>query len=246
MAQMTLKAAVALSKSPKSKCPFGCGKAPHKFESKKQSEDTKIESIPSQLGDLPINGVAPGKWGRARHHIIPAKQCFAIVRRLARMAMAVGYDINNSENGIGLPTVNNPYTYNGVTKNFGEFTDPKIKEDIAFDVMDNTGKQWHVGNHSYKIKSKEPEEPEKMKDEGKLPHLPYDLEVIDRLIREMSQWEEAKLCQKTKDDSDKYIKAMNAISKEIRGKLDAFKKGGSEPFFVSAVAKDWKPKKYRK
>ena len=246
--QMTLGVAVDISKSPDEVCPWGCGKKPHDdYKSKKQSENTKIESKPDQLGCSDVPGGGEGKWTTAKHHLIPAKQCFAKVRRLARMAMSVGYDINDKKNGIGLPTIKNPYTYEGKTKNYGKFTKNEKKE-IAFDVMDKTNMQWHVGHHRYKMGKYEECGPddEPSLDQGVIDHQTYDMEVIDRLIKEMCQWDEAKICEEKDEDlSEEAKECMNRISKEIEDKLKAFQYGNSKPYFVSELARIWKPKHNR-
>lgn len=242
MTQIALAAAPpTLIKDEPDKCPF-CHKAPHDFASKKESEDKKIVSKPSGLGNLSIPGTAPGKWGRARHHIIPAIQCFAMVKRLARMAMSVGYDINAPRNGIGLPTIKNKYICNGITDNFGNFSKEEKKQ-IAFKMMDESGKQWHVGNHHY-VMNKEETSPENMDDEGEIDHLPYDQEVIKKLIDELDQWDQTDLCQSEDDFSEEAKECMNKISDDIREKLDNFQYGGSKPFYVSETARQWAQKKH--
>jgi len=238
-AEIAESAAVPGTASPKEKCPFCHKKPPGHDAAFTGKPNQKIVSTPKSLGELTIPGVQAGRWGRARHHIIPAKQCFARVRRLARMALSAGYDINESSNGIGLPTVKNPYTHNGTTANFGKFG-PAEKQEISFKMMTMSKKQWHVGNHSYEISGNPQDENENMADEGSINHQPYDKEVIKLLVRLMNSLVQQKLCDK-KDQSDKVKNDVKTIESTIKGNLNAFASNplSSTPFFVSRAALDF-------
>lgn len=221
------------------KCPF-CGKSmkgkPH--TEKEAEKDTDPEKIKSKPGSLGCGHLSPkekrGRYGRARHHIIPAIQCFKRIPRVARMALLVDYDINNKKNGIPLPTVWNPYTVGGASMKFGELSGAQ-KDEIRDDVMQELGAQWHVGNHAYKIKESETED---MDDEGKIDHQPYDIEVIKCLIKLGLKVEQAKICEKNKDKNKikDYLDKLSDVT--IRTKLNNFKKAppSSKPFYVSAAA----------
>jgi hypothetical protein len=110
-----------------------CGKKEnHKNKTKKKEPDLKpVKSLPASLGctHLVLDSAIP-KYTKANHHIIPVKQCFIKVKRLAQIALSINYDINASINGIELPTVCNPCSYNGKTQNFGMFKPPPIKDEI--------------------------------------------------------------------------------------------------------------------
>jgi hypothetical protein len=234
----------------KDECPF-CGKSPHDSKWENKKPNMKVVSRPKNLGDLPLTPPKKkGCYGRARHHIIPAIQCFAMLPRLVAMASMVNYNINAKENGIGLPTVWNPYKLsNGTPVKFGDLKkDDPEKKRIQYDAMRTTKAQWHVGNHHWKP-DKGPEGEcgtEDMADEGKIDHGSYDMEVIKRLFDFMCNVLAAELCEDPEDNSEEVKKRLEEISNvEIRGKLNNFKTNPSEskPFFVSLpaynFAKDW-------
>ncbi|WP_224372324.1 AHH domain-containing protein [Hyalangium versicolor] len=212
-------------------CPF-CNKARHELAwEEKGDPDQKIVSRPSSLNCPDLPGSAPGAYGRARHHIVPAIQCFAVVKRFARMALLVGYNINDPKNGISLPTVKNPYQYNGRQLNYGDLP-PNVQEDIANKAMKTTGGQWHVGHHEWKYI-------DELEDEGEIPHEPYNKAVIQRLIDEAQILERAGLCEEKDDPKDKVRTIMENISNvEIRDKLKAFAEQPtkSAPYYVSYLA----------
>jgi hypothetical protein len=238
LGELAAAAPMFLEDSP-DKCPF-CGKPlkgePHtKDEVEKDTDPDKIKSEPRKLNckDLSPKQIK-GKYGRARHHIIPAIQCFKMVVRVARMALQVDYEINNKKNGIPLPTVWNPYKINGSSYKFGDLSEPQ-KNQICNTVMYELGAQWHVGNHAYSIDESETED---MNDEGEIDHQPYDVEVIKCLIRLGLEIEEAKFCE-NKKDKNAIKELLDELSDEIiRDKLNAFKAipSNSAPFFVSAAA----------
>lgn len=221
------------------KCPF-CNKDPNADPHDSQPEEVdidKIKSIPSNLGDLSI-GQKQGDFGRARHHLIPAIQCFKQVRRLAKMALLAGYDINNTNNGIGLPTVWNMYEVDGYDEpqNFGDLKEHPIneKEIIRNKVMKKKGLQWHVGNHHYTV-PKDECRTENMSDEGSLDHDPYDVVVVRELLRIMNSLRKADLCDD--GNQDKVVSELDELCKKIRAKLKAFKvPKKSKPYFVSQAA----------
>ncbi len=224
-----------------SKCPFCYKKEKgHAGSPQEGNADDQVVSKPTALGSLDIGqgaSIAPYWYNRARHHIIPAKQCFAKVRRLTRMAMAAGYDVNDGgNNGIGLPTVKNNYTHNGKTQKYGKFSLPE-KRDIAFEIMKITGKQWHVGHHHYTIPVNEGDE-NGAEEEGTLDHMCYDMEVIKKLIMVMEFFVKANLCDQNEDQSSAIKDEINKVSRKIRDKLNSFASNPSEsrPFFVSALA----------
>lgn len=151
------KVAVAIAENEKlqDKCPF-CGEAPHNFPKKKNgAEDSaQVKSKPKSLGVSALSGAGTGKWTTAAHHLISAKQCYAVLVPLVRMGSLVGYDINSQPNGIPLPTFNNPYSGDkwgesqSIKKKFGELLTDQ-KQTVAFWIMDSTKAQWHCGHHSF-------------------------------------------------------------------------------------------------
>ena len=246
------------------KCPF-CQKKPknHATDKPKQVND-KVTSVPADLkcevkkrtdGDLP--------YTTAAHHLISAMQCYAQIRRLVRMGNMVGYDINNPKNGIGLPTTHwtLKYSEGGKKMKYGDLEEPEGKRKIAYALMKELGAQWHVGHHAFDI-SVSKKDFDTWKDSGSdendnadVPHeTSYDVLIIGKLFGLLNNVPDD-LCEDPKKD-DKFKSAMDAISKEIRDKLDKFngKNGAkpldSSPLFVSmrayeyaGIAKTLKPAK---
>ena len=215
-------------------CPI-CGKTAHDFPEKKPVDIDTIKSKPRSLGCGHLNPREQrGKYGRARHHMIPVHQCYTKVVRLAQMAESVGYNINGKQNGIPLPTVWNKYEADGQKKNFGELNDDQ-KNEIRNSAMRMTGGQWHVGHHHYDLPEKE-DATEDMEDEGELDHVPYDMEVIKQLTRLAKKILNADLCEA--EDQSKVKDRLDNLCKDIESKLNAFKANpkSSKPFYVSKWA----------
>ena len=167
------------------------------------------------------------------------------------MALSAGYDINDPSNGIPLPTVKNQYRLNKndgsypvenrqdatSAKNFGKLDDDE-KITIRNHWMETLGAQWHVGNHHYEVNGENEEDPEGMSDEGAIDHAPYDIEVVKALIKEGRKLIKFNLCKTDEDHSETIKNIMNAISKDIKTKLNRFKNNpkDSYPFYVSIAA----------
>ena len=68
------------------------------------------------------------------------------------MGNMVGYDINNPNNGIGLPTTHYSLTYLDGTerKKYGDLDDPGKKR-VSDALMRELGAQWHVGHHAFAV-----------------------------------------------------------------------------------------------
>lgn len=229
---------VAKTAAAEDECIYCGKKEQHDNDTKKKEPDLEsVKSLPSSLGcthpklDSPISG----KCTKANHHIIPVKQCFLKVQRLAQIALSVDYNINAKKNGIALPTVCNPYTYEGETKNFGKFKPKSIKDKIAIDVMKELGMQWHVGHHAYKLNETASSE---APDEGEINHLPYDKEVIKLLVEICINWYKEEFCQSEKDKSEKIKAQLDKVCDTVRDRLNAFKNRpkSSNPYYVSKVA----------
>jgi len=220
----------------KGTCPF-CNKAEHPWPEKKKVDISKIKSSPKKLGD---DSLAPeeseGKYGRARHHMVPVHQCYTRLRRIAEMGQSAGYDINGKQNGIPLPTVWNKYNVDGISVNFGDIKDEAKKNEIRTAAMNETGAQWHVGNHHYDIPEKE-DATENMEDEGELDHKPYDSAVLRELLKISDRVVSANLCDT--EEQDKIKPLLDGLCDEIRERLDAFKDNpkNSFPYYVSLAAK---------
>jgi hypothetical protein len=222
------------------KCPF-CNKAEHPFPDKKKIDISKIKSKPASLGcgDLSPKQ-APGKYGRAKHHLIPAHQCYTRLHRIAAMGQSVGYDINGKQNGIPLPTVWNRYVVNGESVKFGDLddSDPE-KNEIRNRAMKATGAQWHVGNHHYDIPELE-DSTEDMGDEGELDHKPYDEVVLQKLLDIADKLVSHNLCET--DEQDKVKEFLDKLCKEIHKSLTDFENGTEKsfPYYVSKWAMAYK------
>ena len=228
----------------KDKCPF-CNQNEHPWPKKKKVDINKIRSKPRSLG---CGNLSPkqsrGKYGRARHHMIPVHQCYTKLHRIAAMGQSVGYNINGKQNGIPLPTVWNKYKISGKSElvNFGEIKEEDKKNKIRWTAMKKTGAQWHVGNHHYDMPDKE-EQTEDMDDEGELDHEPYDSVVLRKLLKIADKAVSAHLCET--NNQDKIKKALDGLCKEIKDGLNAFKDNpdNSKPYYVSKVALDYNPTK---
>lgn len=239
-------------------CPF-CEKKPigHATDKPEKVND-KVVSVPSNLncdtkswhsgksakrkgGDLP--------YTLAQHHLISAMQCYDKVKQLVRMGNMVGYDINNPVNGIGLPTTHWTLEYpeNGQLKKYGDLDEPEGKKKVAFSLMKEIGAQWHVGHHAFAITVPKNDVDSWQsggmdeKNEDDYPHeTSYDTLIINRLNQLVKSFDK-NLCEEPGRD-EKVKKEMNKISKEIKNKLEAFKRGSpasSSPFFVSIRAYEY-------
>jgi len=238
-----LSMALSLDAETEKKCPF-CGNPPHGFGTdKKKKQSDVVKSIPKNLGCDSIEGGTgkpPLRYTTAAHHLICAKQCYAMVKVLVRMGSLVGYDINSKPNGMPLPTVRNKY----YRKNFGDLSDEADPDSaglsqqdiIAFQIMEELGAQWHVGHHSFEIKIVEYDVDEGGEDSEYLHTTSYDCEVLERLLDIAVLCQNIDLC---KDDSEKesFKQKMDALSEEIASYLKKFAKGSSpmdsKPYFVS-------------
>lgn len=228
------------------KCPF-CYKDPHDFPSKKNKPTKKVTSKPSQLGCAAVPGAGKGRYTTAKHHLISALQCYARIPRLVRMGSMVGYDVNDKPNGIGLPTIWNPYD----GKKYGDLSEDG-KEEIAFQIMEETGAQWHVGHHAFEIVIPNEWDPEEWGDDEEIDHtVSYDTAVIKNLLKIADKFSNSGFCDHENDVSDKLVDEMNKLSKKIEQHLEMYKKGvdmpwKSDPYFVSERAFKYAKKKFNK
>ncbi len=216
-------------------CPF-CFMPRHDSPTVGDAAAEPVTSLPAELGCEPLPGAGAGRYATARHHLIPALQCFARVPRLVRMASAVSFDINHHGNGMALPTVAGPYLLDGEQTVFGELPEQR-QVLIARYWMRELGLQWHDGN-GHLDHPLEERAPTDMEDEGSLDHPGYDQVVIARLVRELVLLATARPCEDDEDRSPEIRKRLEDISDvEIRGRLMAFAEPrASHPFFVSRSA----------
>lgn len=164
----------------------------------------------------------------------------------------MGYDINNPNNGIGLPTTHWTLKYpdGGVLKKYGDLDDSVGKKRVADALMQELGAQWHVGHHAFAVTVPKTDVDSFQvggsdeKNEDDYPHEnQYDILIIQRLFN-LVKSVPVDFCEEPERDEE-FKKNMDAVSKEIKGKLEKFNgKGGakpadSSPFFVSLRAYEY-------
>jgi hypothetical protein len=236
-------------------CPF-CYKKPIGHATDKPEEvDDEVTSKPKSLGcdtsswrgnKAPKRESGKLPYTLAQHHLISAMQCYGRIRRLVRMGNMVGYDINNENNGIGLPTTYKDLKYpeDGMKKKYGDLDD---KQSVAFALMKELGAQWHVGHHSFTVvvrKSAIDSWKEGGADERNTDDRPheskYDEEIITLLFDLIKSYPKS-FCEEEKRD-EKFKEDMNEISAWIKERLEKFngkngaKPAESDPLFVSRLA----------
>jgi hypothetical protein len=227
----------------KEKCPFCPNKSLSDCKAKKQEPIKEVVSKPNQLACTPLIPKGDVSYTTAKHHLISAKQCYAKLKRLVRMGSMAKYDINDPPNGIALPTVSNNLRYTvgeGAPRKYGKLSASE-KKTVAFAVMSAEKAQWHVGHHAVTIELADEWADEKEDTPWRRGHLvSYDNEVIAKLLKLLSKFSPEETCDEKKPDNFKA--EMDALSAEIKGKLNAFKgpnPGGSSPFFVSQLSADF-------
>ena len=220
------------------KCPI-CEKAPHPDRTTKDKKEKKgcLKSIPKNLGclQIPIVPTLPN-YATAAHHLIPANQCLKAFSRLSQMCETVGYDVNNSNNGLSLPTCGqqhlNAYaTSAGITAKYGDL-DEADKINAAFQIMAGLKMQFHVGHHNW---SMDYETDPDVHDQN------YDDLVKTKLraFERDAQREGGTICE-PEDDSESgssLIAELNALSQEIKVGVV-----GWSIYFVSAMSYRYKLK----
>ncbi len=229
------------------KCPF-CYEAKHDFPSAKKKSSDKVKSIPKDLSvEVARRNEGDYPYTTAMHHLISALQCYGRLRRLVRMGSMIDYDINNPNNGIGLPTTHwrLKYNYAGFKQKFGDFTDINQKRHISFTLMNELKAQWHVGHHAFDVET--PNNWDVWKEDGSNEssgedrgHLvSYDTSIIIKLLAMMDSWISGGFCKDDEDNSDKLKADMDQLSSDIKDKLDMFGQNTpwkSSPLFVSRFA----------
>ena len=152
------------------------------------------------------------------HHIISGNQILKKYPELIGIALGAGYDINCKENGIFLPTLTDK------TKEKLKFH--KRKSPVAYDVMAETKRQWHLGGHSYNTKT------------TNIQFGNYVDEVSKLLNLLEKKWLSRIVCKNDKNQDKQIISDLNSISSKIRKYLNNFQNDPktSKPFYVSKVA----------
>ena len=242
-------------------CPF-CHEKPIGHATDKPEEvNDEVTSIPKNL-KCDTSSWHDGKakkrtsedlpYTLAQHHLISAMQCYAKIRQLVRMGNMVGYDINNQDNGIGLPTTHwrLEYPERGEMKKYGDLDEPEGKKRVAFALMEELGAQWHVGHHAFDVVVPKTnmdswkEEGADEQNEDDYPHeTSYDVLIIARLFNLVKSFP-LTLCENPERDEN-FKTDMNNISTEIKERLEKFngkngaKPADSSPFFVSMRAYEY-------
>ena len=224
-------AALKINEAKNSFCPM-CDKANtcgyHMADSNVDNDSGKLRRNMKAAGMLEDSLLESNDYGIAAHHIISGNNVFRRHTELVKLANFYGYDINNAQNGIYLPM--NPSTRGTENPKFSEQT-TVYKVKTAYEVMDLTGKQWHVAGHDYRLgkaylKSCEHE----LKN--------YVQALNEQLIIVETKLYERKQCRYNPKAKEQFFALMHEVEKTVRKKLDAFKENPrkSKPFYVSEVA----------
>ena len=215
------------------KCPI-CEGNEHDTTTDKKEGKGDLESKPANLGCKAIVQ-KPGlpNYTTAAHHLIPVNQCLRQFPRLCQMCDAVGYNANNKQNGMSLPThgQRTQNVYDGVK--YGSLSN-EDKQDVAFVVMENLDLQWHVGHHAWKLDLKT----------DTFPHPENYDKLVKLKLRNLEKnmaGNGSNICKPQNGERGKgVIDEMNNHSSKIKEKVRTWKK-----YFVSAMSCRF-AEKYRK
>lgn len=226
MTQSTLPAGGPAPPSP-NKCAI-CGKAQHDRKTEDKEKTGCLESRPANLRCSALTKIPPlPNYTTAAHHLIPANQCLKSKPHLSSICKTVGYDVNNPENGLSLPTVGQKEenVYGPAQVAYSRLA-PKHKQKVAFLVMEGTGLQWHVGHHNWKSLNTDTDVFAHQPNYDRL--VKKDLQTLEnRLVRNGKT-----LCEMKEEDRDTGIIAeLNSLSSKIEGGVVGWKL-----YFVSAVS----------
>lgn len=189
-------------------------------------------------------------WGYAGHHLISGKQVFMASDKstkdlkyghLLMLANMCGYDINNANNCILLPSIARKEGPWGTLEEF-------VKEAKAFDVMDIMKRQWHLGSHDYDIpkdslKYYKPSDSQVLLS-GTGVYFPNYATSVQARLDGINTKYSRKRCWKKMDTpgfKEKFKGEMDGLSREIETMLMRFsnRPKDSYPFFVSKRAVDY-------
>jgi A nuclease family of the HNH/ENDO VII superfamily with conserved AHH len=233
----TLDGMTILAPASRNKCPI-CEKAPHDTTKDKKEDLGELKSIPANLGctplvPLPSLVAAKLNYTTAAHHLIPARQCLAKFPRLSQMCKAVGYNVNNPQNGMSLPTVGQKEknVYGG--RKYGRLP-PSDKMAVAYVIMDATDMQWHVGHHNWVLLNLDTDDIKHPPNYDKLVKL--KLRNIEKNIKKQGK----AICDPDKKEPGKeVITKLNKESQTIKGRIASWKR-----YYVSALSYEF-GKQYR-
>ena len=173
-----------------------------------------------------------GKWSKAAHHIISGNQIFAPHPWLVKLANFYGYDINNGENCILLPTTHRFDSKENI-----------IRQANAYVAMSYMKQQWHVGGHSYSMDSNTVENIyaflEKTSSDNICFYSNY-VEAVENEIRKLEAKYQKLSCRKNGYEAkrERFIRNMDSISHKVGEKLLSFRDDPkkSYPYYVSKEA----------
>jgi hypothetical protein len=218
-------------------CPI-CEKEAHPDRTTTDKKENKgcLKSKPANLGctALPKMPHLPN-YTTAAHHLIPAIQCLSKFPRLSQMCEVVGYNVNNAENGLSLPTcaqknLNRYENSEGQQVKYGKLSN-EDKQNVAFLIMEGTNFQWHVGHHNWTVPVDYDTDDE--------PHPEnYDKLVKVKLRDLEKEFAENgdEICKEEegKESGKNVIQEMNALSLEIKGFVLTW-----DEFFVSRLSNEF-------
>lgn len=189
-------------------------------------------------------------WGYEGHHLISGNQVFMAVDKktgdlkyghLLMLANMCGYDINNANNCILLPSMARNEGPWGTLEVF-------VKEAKAFDVMDIMKRQWHLGGHAYTIpkdslKYYKPSDSQVLLS-GTGEYFPNYATSVQAKLNRINAKYSRKRCWKKLDNQefkDEFKNTMDETSREIEEMLMRFSKKPKDcyPYFVSKMSVDY-------
>ncbi len=189
--------------------------------------------------------IQENEFGNQAHHLISGNQCFMAKDGeeyrfgvLLRLANFFGYNVNESENCVILPSYSQ--------ETMGDSTN---LQDSAFQVMQIMGAQWHSGGHAYQLDEVSLEKieifyekhPEKYTNTGDSQLFSNYMQMVckelDRLLQRKYSRKQC-LLKDTQRKKELFVQEIQGISRKIKMYLDIFSKNPTDsyPFFVSAHA----------
>ncbi len=173
-----------------------------------------------------------GSWKHAAHHIISGNQIFAKHPYLVKLANFYGYDVNNADNCIILPSTHSFKGKTGVDKQANGY--------VAMSYM---RQQWHIGGHSYTMDSQTVENIHAYLEKTSYINSELYKNYVEAVEHEMcvleSKYKKISCRKKEYEIKQKrFISAMNKVSQKVAQKLLEFRADPkhSFPFYVSNEA----------
>lgn len=181
-------------------------------------EYTPDQYVHERTSITEVISIMSENYGVQHHHIISSRQCYNTIPELVKLGNFYQYNINNANNGICLPS--------GGGYDNAESIDDKIQ--IAFDAMNSTKKQWHVGGHSMRLLINAlreiPQFAENILTQNATSVITgYDQSVIDLLSKFLNHRKNSYMdsCRINdyENQRNEFCELMNRISERIRLKL---------------------------